>query len=179
MTRFRSRCSAIAGFFAITLFCAAIGPVSAQRVPTFGSRIRFSTDSLESGRWTTGKHLALDDAVLRMITTTGDTLRVPRPAIYHFEMSEGRRSHTRAGVLAGAVAGASAGLFLRAIGCSGKTVQDPSYHLLREMSCEDDGPLKAMGVGLLIGVPLGGIIGRLARSDLWVPVTVERFPRSP
>jgi hypothetical protein len=115
-----------------------------------------------------------------MVAANGDTLSVPRPAIYHFEMSQGRRAHTKQGLLIGAGAGGAVAIILRSVGCGGSpTTEAKEYFLLGPMSCADDGMLTALGIGAAIGIPVGGLIGRFGKTDDWVRITLERNPREP
>src|SRR5688572_30789873 len=92
----------------LALFMAVVcAEARGQAIPSEGAQIRVSTDSVESGRWTRGQFISLSSDVLRLMTAWGDTVNVPRGAIYHFQMSEGRYPHTAAGVAVGAGAGAA------------------------------------------------------------------------
>lgn len=145
------------------------GELSGQGVPAAGSRIRVSTDSIHAGRWTTGQYIALSNSVLHMVSQEGDTVNVPRLAIHHFEMSEGRYSHTRAGLIVGVIVGAGAGFLIHSVGCA-ENAANPAI-------CADVGRLTATMVGAAGGGLFGGLFGTLSKTDRWARVPFERFPR--
>lgn len=110
-----------------------------------------------------------------MVSSRGDTLWVPRPALHHLELSEGRYSHPIQGVLIGAGTGALAGFLMRNIGCS----RDPEQGPEDRGFCVDHGKLEVTLIGTLSGAIVGGLLGQLIKSDRWMPMPVERFPRMP
>lgn len=162
-----------AGLLLALCVCTA-SELAGQSAPTSGSRIRISTDSVHQGHWTEGHYLSLNDRVLHMVSSGGDTLRVPRPALHHFEMSEGRYSHPWQGALVGAGTGGAAAFLVRHVGCAQEPLPAPAGHGF----C-DRRKLEVTLIGTLSGAVVGGLLGQLIKSDRWVTMPLERFPRLP
>jgi hypothetical protein len=119
--------------------------------------------------------MSLNDHVLHMVSSQGDTLRVPRPALHHFEMSERRYPHLTQGVLIGAGTGGAATFIMRSIGCSREPEQGPEDRRF----CVERGKLEVTVIGTLSGAIVGGLLGQLIKSDRWMPMPLERFPKMP
>jgi hypothetical protein len=163
-----------AGLLPMLCLCPA-SELAGQSVPASGSVIRISTDSVHTGRWTMGNYLSLNDRVLHMVSSQGDTLWVPRPALHHFEMSEGRYPHLTQGLLIGAGTAGAAAFLVRHIGCS----REPRDLTEEREFCAEHGGLEVALIGALSGAIVGGLFGQLIKSDRWMPMQVERFPRMP
>ena len=127
------------------------GPVVAT-----GAVVRLSAPSIDQHR-ISGTIVSADERILNVELALGRNVTVPKDGIEKLEVRTGRRSHWRAGLLAGLAAGVVLGA---AAGCD---------------NCF--GPTKGEAVALL--APLVGIVGAgvglLIRTDRWEPVSPHRL----
>ena len=129
-----------------------------------GDRVRVTAPTV-SEEPVVGTYWGIRDD-MSLVLTTGDVdepVAVPLNAVEQMEAVTGTRGHFWAGALLGAL-GFGAAFFAIAAASDSELVH------------EDYGAAAAGGMGLLVGAPIGGLVGALVRSDVWEPVELPAKP---
>lgn len=116
-----------------------------------------------------GTFASVDAATLAMVTSAGDSVRLPRAGVQSIDIWAGMKSQAGKGALLGLAAGAVAGAGLGVVVC------------LEEEHC-----VGYIGIGALVfgafGAGAGALIGSGSRTDKWEPTawpTVSFRPNGP
>jgi hypothetical protein len=124
-----------------------------------GRRIRIHQ---EGNQKLVGSFVAMDSASLAMVTTAGDTVRVPRSNVTGLDLSQGTKSNAGKGAITGLLIGGGVGIVL---GLAASSDAEGSFF-------DVGAGTWAAGSGLFfgaVGAGIGALIGSGSRSDKWAP----------
>ena len=149
----------------------AVGVASAAAALIGRRRVRITAPTALKGR-ITGSILSIDESSLTIETKKGKSpFVVPLQTVSRLEVSGGRRSRGRGAGLGAAIGFAAVGLYFGVLEARSECGLGFDF-----FSCDEPAPLAVgTGFGLLLGAPLGALIGLLIPpGERWERTSLKR-----